>query len=73
MKNEYKYAKNLATYLWKTHYKTDALKWEPCDVLMGVLTQIDNMIVGLTRRSTLIAKAERLFCKLINRVRFCDK
>ena len=68
MKNEYKYAKNLATYLWKTHYKTDAPKWEPCDDLMGVLTQIDNMIVGLTRRSTLDTKAERLFRKPLSNI-----
>ena len=73
MKNEYEYARDLAICLWKTHYKTDAPEWEPCDDLMGVLTQIDNMTVGLTRRSTLTAKAERLFRKLINRVRFCGK
>jgi hypothetical protein len=46
---EYAYAKDLATYLWQTHYKADASEWEPCEDLMGVLTQIDNMIVGLTK------------------------
>ena len=45
---EYEYAKNLAIYLWETHYKTDVPEWEPCEDLMGVLTQIDNMITGLT-------------------------
>jgi len=48
---EYEYAKNLAIYLWETHYKTDTPEWEPCEDLMGVLTQIDNMITGLTRKA----------------------
>ena len=48
MTAEYEYAKDLATYLWETHYKNDAPEWEPCDDLMGVLTQIDNMITGLS-------------------------
>jgi len=49
MKAEYEYAKKLATYLWKTHYKENVPGWEPCEDLMGVLTQIDNMIVGLKK------------------------
>ena len=60
---EYEYAKDLATYLWKTHYKHDAPDWEPCEDLMGVLTQIDNMIVGLTRRPTLARKVGAFFNK----------
>ena len=44
---EYEYAKDLAVRLWQTHYKADAPEWEPCEDLMGVLTQIDNMVVGL--------------------------
>jgi len=54
MKCEYEYAKKLAVYLWETHYKTDAPEWKPCEDLMGVLTQIDNMITGLTRHSTIL-------------------
>ena len=45
---EYEYAKNLAAYLWETYYKINVPEWEPCEDLMGVLTQIGNMITGLT-------------------------
>jgi len=48
----------------------NTLEWEPCEDLMGVLTQIDNMIVGLKRRSILAKKARQLFWKLIDRVFF---
>jgi len=41
---------SLAHYMWKTWYKTDAPEWEPCDTIAGVLTQIDNMLTGLTRQ-----------------------
>ena len=44
---EYQYAKYLAIALWKTYYKDDSPEWEPRTDLMGVLTQIDNMIAGL--------------------------
>lgn len=44
-----KYAQRLATYLWEQHYKEDAPDWEPLGDMTGVLTQIDNMIVGLVR------------------------
>jgi hypothetical protein len=43
------YATRLATYLWQHHYSTIAPNWEPFDDLYGVLSQIDNMIVGITR------------------------
>jgi hypothetical protein len=49
MNNEYDYAKDLAIYLWEKHYKEDAPEWEPSPDLMGVLTQIDNMICRLVR------------------------
>ena len=44
---EYLYAKSLAEYLWEKHYKEDAPEWEPLADLMGVLSQIDNMIAGI--------------------------
>lgn len=44
----YDYAKRLATSLWGKHYKEAAPLWEVCEDLMGVLTQIDNMVSGLT-------------------------
>ena len=43
------YAKRLATSLWQQHYREDAPQWEPCEDLMGLLSQIDNMVSGLTR------------------------
>lgn len=44
----YGYAKRLAVAIWEQHYKDVAPQWKPFDDLMGVLTQIDNMIAGLT-------------------------
>jgi hypothetical protein len=43
----YGYAKRLAVAIWEQHYKDVAPQWNPLDDLMGVLTQIDNMIAGL--------------------------
>ena len=44
---EYIYAKRLAKHLWENHYKKKAPEWEPLPDLMGILSQIDNMIAGL--------------------------
>jgi hypothetical protein len=41
------YAKHLAIAIWEKHYKVVAPDWRPLPDLMGVLTQIDNMAVGL--------------------------
>lgn len=41
------YAKFLACALWREHYAVKAPEWEPGDSLMGVLSQIDNMLCGL--------------------------
>lgn len=43
------YAKQLATSLWQRHYREDAPQWEPFDDILGLLSQIDNMVSGLTR------------------------
>ena len=43
------YATRLAVSLWEKHYKDDAPDWKPLDDLIGVLTQIDNMICGLQK------------------------
>lgn len=43
------YAQRLAISLWERHYKTDAPDWKPLPDLMGVLSQIDNMLTGLQR------------------------
>ena len=45
----YGYASRLAVAIWEQHYKDVAPQWKPLDDLMGVLTQIDNMTIGLTR------------------------
>ena len=45
--SEYEYAKQIAVYLWGTYYKEEAPGWEPLSSLMGLLSQIDNMIAGL--------------------------
>ena len=71
--DEYAYARDLAYYLWRTHYKKDAPDWEPLEDLYGVLSQIDNMITGLTRRSTLTEKAAAFWGKLKLTVRFLGK
>ena len=49
--HEYERAKDLALHLWAKFFKAEAPEWEPCDDLMGVLTQIDNMTTGLARQS----------------------
>ena len=41
-----RYATNLARALWRDHYASTAPQWEPMSDLMGVLSQIDNMITG---------------------------
>jgi len=44
---ELRYATRLALYLWETHWKEASPHWKPLPDLMGVLTQIDNMIANL--------------------------
>lgn len=46
-----KYAQRLATTIWEKHYKQDSPDWKPLPDLLGVLTQIDNMITGMERRT----------------------
>lgn len=43
------YALQMAHALWEQHYKADAPNWQPCPDLIGVLTQIDNMVAGVVR------------------------
>ena len=49
MTKEYDYAQHIAVCLWEKHYKKKAPDWEPLEDLMGVLSQIDNMTVGLIK------------------------
>ena len=49
---EYEFARDLAIYLWAMYYKDAAPDWEPLGDLMGVLTQIDNMVTGIKKHPT---------------------
>ena len=51
MQDEYTYAVRIASYMWETYYKNVAPEWEPLNDLLGVLTQIDNMIAGMNQES----------------------
>lgn len=42
-------AKELATSIWSAHYREDSPNWEPFDNLAYVLSQISNMVSGMTR------------------------
>lgn len=48
-RDELGYATRLAESLWRQYYKADAPDWQPLDTVAGVLTQIDNMVSGMTR------------------------
>jgi hypothetical protein len=41
----------LATTLHRNFYKTQAPNWEPLEDVVGVITQIDNMIIGVADRT----------------------
>lgn len=53
--DEYGYARRLAEAIFQKHYARDShyasgeAVWQPCDDLIGLLTQIDNMVSGLSR------------------------
>jgi hypothetical protein len=44
-------AEDLANIMYKKYYAndTDAVPFELCDSVAGVITQIDNMVAGLVR------------------------
>jgi hypothetical protein len=44
---ELAYATRLARHLYSLHYSATAPEWKPAHELMGVLSQIDNMLAGL--------------------------
>jgi hypothetical protein len=47
--NDLEEARSIALYLWNKHYMDDSPNFELCDSMSGVLSQIDNMVTGLTR------------------------
>jgi len=56
----YSYAKRLAEFIWKEHYKEESPDWTPLSDVLGVLTQIDNMTCGLEKAKP---EQEPYFCK----------
>ena len=52
IEGELGYATRLAQSMHSKHYKVDAPHWKPLPDLMGVLTQIDNMVSGLSRSAS---------------------
>ena len=42
--------RKLAVAIWEQHFREDAPDWQPCDDVDGIISQISNMITGLTRR-----------------------
>jgi len=44
------YAQLLTSAIWTKHYKKDGHPWKPERTTIGLLTQIDNMVTGLTRK-----------------------
>ncbi len=55
-----KYARGLAVTCAEKHWKDNAPNWRPLDDLVGILTQLDNMLSGMDRASTVDAQAEKI-------------
>lgn len=49
MSEELEEATRIAISIWSDHYADTAPGWDPLDDLLGVLSQIDNMVCGLSR------------------------
>jgi hypothetical protein len=45
--------------MWRKHYQQDAPNWKPFDHLMGVLSQIDNMLTGLVKAPAAVTYEQR--------------
>lgn len=58
-----KEATHIAEWLWKTFYRDQAPEWAVLPDLLGVLSQIDNMVAGLRG----LRRSEREAC-----ARVCD-
>jgi hypothetical protein len=44
------YATRLATGMWERDWKEESPHWQPFDDLVGVLSQIDNMLAGMEKK-----------------------
>ena len=73
MNLEYECAKELAINIWKKYYKRTVPDWEPCEDLMGVLTQIDNMTCGLIHRSSSPCPICEMMLRPDHNFNFCSK
>lgn len=58
------YAKRLAKSIYTTHYREQAPQWECADDLLTVLSQIDNMVAGLTNTKSNPSEADELLQNL---------
>jgi len=58
------YAQSLAKSIHAAHYRKQALQWECADDLLTVLTQIDNMVAGLTNTKANPSEADELLQNL---------
>lgn len=61
---EYRYAKQLAKTLWRIHYQENVPNWQPLGDLMGILTQIDNMIVPLMKKDLAMDPLKKMYLTL---------
>ena len=41
-------ASSLAMFLYNSYYKDDSIGFELCDTPAGIITQIDNMVAGMS-------------------------
>lgn len=54
------YATRLAKGMWERDWKEESPHWQPFDDLLGVLTQIDNMLAGMEKKKRHNDQAQRL-------------
>ena len=53
------YATRLAKGMWERDWKEESPHWQPFDDLLGVLTQIDNMLAGMEKKKRHNEEAQR--------------
>ncbi len=72
-------AKSLAEALFRIHYAHEPeyaagwIKWEPLDTTAGIITQIDNMVSGLVRPTSLHHAAPDLLAALEDAIDLFDQ
>jgi hypothetical protein len=48
---EYDQLRDLTVTIWKMFYQEEVPDFEPLDDILGLITQIDNMVTGLERKA----------------------